>query len=405
MNNSIIPYGKQNITKEDIDAVVEVLKSDYLTQGPKIKEFENQFAQYIGSKYAVAVSNGTAALHLCTLALGVTEGDKVITSPITFSASANCIRYCGGEVIFSDIDPSNFLIEINKVRALLESSPRGTYSGIIPVDFAGKAVNMEAFRKLADEFGLWIIEDACHAPGSFFTDSSGIRQNCGNGSFAELSIFSFHPVKHITSGEGGMITTNNELLYEKLLKLRTHGITKDTHNYQNSIEFAAGTQEHHSEYPGWYMEMQELGYNYRMTDFQAALGITQLKKANAGLQRRKEIALKYNQAFKNISHIVLPQPELIGEEFFSHAYHLYIIQVENRLEMYNELRKKNIFAQIHYIPVHLMPYYQDLGWKVGDMPFAEAYYKQCLSIPMYPTLSDAEQEYVIETILSLLDKA
>ncbi len=405
MNNSIIPYGKQNITKEDIDAVVEVLKSDYLTQGPKIKEFEDHFAQYIGSKYAVAVSNGTAALHLCTLALGVTEGDKVITSPITFSASANCIRYCGGEVIFSDIDPSNFLLDINKVRALLESSPKGTYSGIIPVDFAGKAVNMEAFRKLADEFSLWIIEDACHAPGSFFTDSNGIRQNCGNGSFAELSIFSFHPVKHIASGEGGMITTNNELLYEKLLKLRTHGITKDPNNYQNSIEFAAGTQTHHNEYPGWYMEMQELGFNYRMTDFQAALGITQLKKANDGLQRRKEIALKYNQAFKNISQIVLPQPELIGEEFFSHAYHLFIIQVENRLEMYNELRKKNIFAQIHYIPVHLMPYYQNLGWKAGDMPLAEAYYKKCLSIPMYPTLSDAEQDYVIETILSLLGKA
>ncbi|MGK0308875.1 MAG: dTDP-4-amino-4,6-dideoxygalactose transaminase, partial [Urechidicola sp.] len=200
-----IPYGRQNITDEDIKAVVETLKSDYLTQGPKIMEFEKGFAAYVGSKYAVALSNGTAALHLCTLALGVERGDKVITTPITFAASANCIRYCGGEVVFSDINPETYLLDIDKVRLLLESSPQGTYKGIIPVDFAGRANNLEEFRVLANEYNLWIIEDACHSPGGFFTDSNSSIEKCGNGNYADLAIFSFHPVKHIASGEGGMI--------------------------------------------------------------------------------------------------------------------------------------------------------------------------------------------------------
>ena len=405
MYKTPIPYGKQNITQEDVTAVVEALRSDYLTQGPIIKEFEVSFANYVGSKYAVAVCNGTAALHLCALALGVKNGQKVITTPITFAASANCIRYCDGEVVFSDIDSSTLLLDLEKVKALINSSPKGTYAGIIPVDFAGRPVNLEALRSICAENNMWIIEDACHAPGAWFKDSTGEKHSAGNGKYADLAIFSFHPVKHIASGEGGMITTNDEALYEKLLMLRTHGITREKDKFQNSIAFAAGTEEHHNEYPSWYMEMQELGFNYRITDIQAALGLTQLNRADAGLQRRKAIALKYDQAFKNIPQIVSPQLEITGDESFSHAYHLYIIQVENRLEMYNELRKKNIFAQIHYIPVHLMPYYQNLGWKVGDMPFAEAYYKKCLSIPMYPTLTDAEQEYVIETILSLIDKA
>lgn len=253
MSQQIIPYGKQNITETDIQAVVETLQSDYLTQGPKIKEFEDAFAEYVGSKYAVAVANGTAALHLNCLALNVKEGDKVITTPITFAASANCVRYCGGEVVFADIDPKTYLLDINKVRELLESSPKGTYRGIIPVDFAGRAVNLEAFRKLANEFDLWIIEDSCHSPGGYFIDSKGQQQNCGNGKFADLAIFSFHPVKHIAAGEGGMITTNDQSLYEKLLMLRTHGITKDENSYQNSVAVAGGD----SNYPAWYMEMQE----------------------------------------------------------------------------------------------------------------------------------------------------
>jgi UDP-4-amino-4,6-dideoxy-N-acetyl-beta-L-altrosamine transaminase len=388
-----IPYGRQNITQEDIHAVISTLQSDYLTQGPKIKEFEDAFAKYVSAKYAVAVSNGTAALHLCILALGVDEKSKVITTPITFAASANCVRYCGGEVVFADIDPDTYLLDINKVKALLQASPKGTYQGIIPVDFAGKAIALEAFRQLADEYNLWIIEDACHAPGGYFTDSKGIKQNCGNGEFADLAIFSFHPVKHIATGEGGMITTNDERLYKKLLTLRTHGITRDTDAFQNSTEFASAT-EGVSDYPGWYMEMQTLGYNYRLTDFQAALGVSQLKRADEGIERRKAIAQKYNEAFKECDFIKGQSGVVDG-----HAYHLYIIEVENRLALYNHLKVNNIFAQIHYIPCHLMPYYKQLGWKEGDMPHAEKYYSQCISLPMYPTLTDTEQVYVIEQIL------
>ncbi len=227
MEKRSIPYGRQNITQADMDAVTETLQHPYLTQGPKIKEFEAAFAEYVGAEYAVAVANGTAALHLCTLALAVNEQSNVITTPITFAASANCVRYCGGQVTFADIDTKTAIIDIDAVRALLENSPKGTYQGIIPVDFAGLPVNLEALRALADEYDLWIIEDACHAPGGFFTDSKGQKQHCGNGKFADLAIFSFHPVKHIACGEGGMITTNDKTLYEKLLILRTHGITKE----------------------------------------------------------------------------------------------------------------------------------------------------------------------------------
>lgn len=389
MENKVIPYGRQNITEEDIAVVVETLKSDYLTQGPKIKEFEDNFAQYVGSKYALAVANGTAALHLCALALGVKEGDKVITTPITFAASANCVRYCGGEVVFGDIDPDTYLLDIQSVITLLEASPKGTYKGIIPVDFAGRAVNLEEYRKLADDYGLWIIEDACHAPGGFFKDSKGVEQYCGNGNFADLAIFSFHPVKHIASGEGGMITTNDEGLYKKLLALRTHGIVKDNDLYTNSIEFAGGKED----YPLWYMEMQTLGYNYRITDFQAALGNSQLQRADEGVERRREIAKIYKEAFTDKEYVKGQSGVVEG-----HAYHLYILEVEDRLGLYNYLRTKKIFAQIHYVPCHLMPYYRELGWNEGDRPHAEKYYQHCISLPMYPTLSAEEQQYVIDCV-------
>lgn len=384
-----IPYGKQHITQEDIDVVIETLQSDFLTQGPKILEFEEAFAKYVGAKYAVAVANGTAALHLCALALEVKEGQKVITTPITFAASANCVRYCGGDVIFADIDPKTYLLDVNSVRELLETAPKGTYTGIIPVDFAGRSVDLEAFRRLADEFGLWIIEDACHAPGGYFIDSKANKQRCGNGFFADLAIFSFHPVKHIASGEGGMITTNDESLYHRLLQLRTHGIVKNNDAYQNSIEFAGGKDS----YPQWYMEMQMLGYNYRITDFQAALGNSQLKRAGQGLERRKEIASIYSKAFANNPYIKGQSGEVDG-----HAYHLYVIEVPKRRELYDYLRANDVFAQIHYIPCHLMPYYRQLGWKEGDRPNAERYYKHCISLPMYPTLTREEQQIVIDLI-------
>lgn len=394
--SKMIPYGKQHITEEDINAVVSILRSEYLTQGPSVLAFEKKFASYIGAEYAVAVANGTAALHLCTMALGVKTGEKVITTPITFAASANCVRYCGGEVVFSDIDDETLLIDIPKVKQLLEASPKGTYAGIIPVDFGGRPVNLEELRKLVYKYDMWILEDACHAPGASFIDSKGNIQNSGNGAFADLAIFSFHPVKHIATGEGGMITTNNKELYEKLMVFRTHGITRNADNFINSIEFAIG--EKGNDYPGWYMEMQELGYNYRLTDIQASLGCSQLDRAETNLQKRKEIALRYDIAFKEHKHIHSPQVEIKNDASVSHAYHLYIIRCKNRLGLYNYLREKNIFCQVHYIPTHLMPYYRQLGWKEGDMPVAEKYYAECLSLPMYPTLSLEEQQYVINQI-------
>lgn len=380
-----ISYGRQNITEEDIQAVVETLKSDFLTQGPKIAEFEQNFAKYVGAKYAVAVCNGTAALHLSAMALDVQPSDNVIVTPMTFAASANCVRYCGGNVCFCDINSENYLLDLDKLQQLLESKPAGYYKGIIPVDFAGYPVNMETLKEIADKYELWIIEDACHAPGGYFIDSSGQKQLCGNGKFADLTCFSFHPVKHIATGEGGMITTNSQKLYEKLLLYRTHGITKN----------ADKMNENHG---GWYYEMLELGYNYRLTDFQAALGISQLKRADAGLARRQEIAQKYIDGFQNIKGIKLPK---VAQGFY-HAYHLFVIQVENRLELYNYLRENNIFAQVHYEPVHLLPYYKQLGNKQGDMPVAENFYAHCLSLPMYPSLADEEQYYVIEKIKKFL---
>lgn len=380
-----IPYGHQHITDEDIAAVINTLKSDYLTQGPQITAFEKAFAVYVGAKYAVAVNNATAGLHLGATVLGVKPGDKVIVTPITFAASANCIRYCGGEVVFCDIDKNTYLMDIQKLEEMLQAAPRGTYQGIVPVDFAGYPVNLEAFRKLADEYGLWIMEDACHAPGGYFTDNRGEKQYCGNGNYADVAVFSFHPVKHIATGEGGMVTTNSKELYDKLCLFRTHGITKDQ----------AMLYENHG---GWYYEMQELGYNYRMTDFQAALGISQLRRADEGLARRQQIAARYNEAFAGIEGIKVP---FVGESIY-HAYHLYIIQVDDRKGLYDYLRVNNVYAQVHYVPLHLMPYYRQLGCKEGDCPVAEEYYRHCLSLPMFPTLTEEEQRYVIEKVIEFV---
>ena len=367
-----IPYGRQSINDDDIKAVVETLKSDYLTQGPKIREFEEKFAGYVGARYAVAFNNATSALHTAAVALDVKPGDKVIVTPLTFAASANCIRYCGGEVKFCDIDPETYLMDIDRLREILEACPRGTYKGVVIVDFAGYPHNLEDFRNLCDEYGLWLIEDACHAPGAWFTDSTGERQKSGNGRFADISIFSFHPVKHIATGEGGMATTNNPELFKRLCHFRTHGITKDP----SLLEKNDG---------GWYYEMQDLGFNYRLTDFQAALGVTQLERADKGLERRQEIARKYDEAFAGIDGIRTPMRD--GD-----IYHA------DRKGLYNFLHDNGIYAQVHYVPLHLMPYYRELGNKEGDLPVVEEYYRHCLSLPMYPTLTDEEQEYVIEKV-------
>ncbi len=376
-----IPYGRQNIEQDDIDAVVKTLTADFLTQGPKVKEFEDRFAEYVGSKYAVAVNNATSGLHLSVLALGLKEGERVITTSITFAASANCIRYAGGEVWFADIDPDTYLLSLESTKKLIESKPKGFFKGIIPVDFAGLPVDLEDFRALANEHDLWIIEDACHAPGGFFTDSKGDKQMCGNGNYADIGVFSFHPVKHIACGEGGMVTTNSESLYKKLSSLRTHGITKEN------------MSENHG---GWFYEMQELGFNYRLTDIQCALGITQLAKNNKGVARRNEIANTYKQAFNGkVKYQNLPEGTY-------NAHHLFVVEVEDRKGLYDFLRTHNIFAQIHYIPVHTLPYYKEIGYGSADLSNAETYYSKCISLPMFPSLTDDEQAFVIEKVLSYI---
>lgn len=376
-----IPYGKQHIEQDDIDAVVKTLTADFLTQGPKVQEFEDKFAAYVGAKYAVAVNNATSGLHLAVLALDLKEGERVITTPITFAASANCIRYAGGEVWFADIDSDSYLLSLESTKKLIESKPKGFFKGIIPVDFAGLPVNLEAFRALANEHDLWIIEDACHAPGGYFTDSKGTKQMCGNGKYADIGIFSFHPVKHIACGEGGMITTNSETLFKKLSLLRTHGITKEN------------MEENHG---GWFYEMQELGYNYRLTDIQSALGITQLAKNPNGVKRRNDIANTYKKAFNGkIKFQSLPEGTY-------NAHHLFVVEVEDRKGLYDFLRTQNIFAQIHYIPVHTMPYYKEIGYGSANLNNSETYYSKCISLPMYPNLTDEEQAFVIEQVLHFI---
>lgn len=378
-----IPYGRQHIDQLDIDAVISTLQADYLTQGPKVIEFEEKFAAYVGSKYAVAVANATCGLHLAVLALEVKPNDRVITTPITFAATANSVRYAGGEVWFADIDPNTYLLSIEHTRKLIESKPKGFFKGIIPVDFAGLPVNIEGFRKLAEEYNLWIIEDACHAPGGHFIDSTGKKQMCGNGNYADMGIFSFHPVKHIACGEGGMVTTNSKELYNKLSLLRTHGITKEN------------MSENHG---GWYYEMQTLGFNYRLTDIQSALGITQLAKNEQGVIRRNQIAKYYKEAFEGkIKFQYLPEDNL-------NAHHLFVIEVKDRKGLYDHLKAHNIFAQIHYIPLHLAPYYNQFGWKEGDFPNAEKYYQHCISLPMYPGLKEQEQDYVINSVIEFVEK-
>lgn len=382
MINRPISYGRQYISEEDVLAVVETLQSDYLTQGPKISEFEKDFATYCGSHYACMVSNGTAALHLCAMALGIKPGDKVITSPITFVASANGFRYEGAEIVFCDIDSQTYCLDLNKLEMLLKASPKGTYKAVVPVDFAGYPIDEERLRRLADEYEFSIVVDACHAPGGSFIDSNGDKQMVGNCKFADLTVFSFHPVKHIATGEGGAITTNKKELYDKVALYRTHGITKNP-------DFLTKNDG------GWYYEMQELGYNYRITDIQAALGISQLRRLDWSIQRRNEIAQKYDDSFKSLP-IKIP----FRNKNIRHAFHLYVIQVDadKRKELYNFLRENNIFSQVLYIPAHTMPYYKSLGWKEGDCPVAEDYYSKCLALPMFPSLTEEEQEYVIEKI-------
>lgn len=380
-----IPYGHQYISDDDIEAVVRALKSDYLTCGPAIPEFEKAFAEYVGADYTVAVCNATAALHIAAMALGVKPGDNVICTPMTFASSANCIRFCGGNVKFVDINPQTYLLDIDKLKSVLAASPKGTYQGMVLVDFAGYPHNMEEYRKVADEYGMWILEDACHAPGAYFTNSKGEKVYAGCGRYSDITVFSFHPVKHITTGEGGMACTQDKSLYEKMSLYRTHGITHDA----SRLERKDGL---------WYYEMQELGYNYRITDIQAALGTSQLKRARKNVELRRELVRKYNEAFASIEGIKTPYE---AADVY-HAYHLYVIQVENREGLYNFLRANNVYAQVLYYPLNLMPYYRQFGNKEGDLPMVEEYYRHCLALPMFPTLTDEQQRYIIDKVIEFV---
>ena len=361
-------YGKQNINEDDIKAVVEVLKSPYLTCGPKVKEFEKTICDYTGAKYCVAVNSATSALHIAMMALGIKEGDEVITTPITFLASANCARYEGAKVVFADIDSETANINPKEIERHITSKTRA----IIPVHFTGQSCDMEAILKIAKENNLFVVEDGAHAIGS---DYKNTKVGCCK--YSDMTVFSFHPVKTITTCEGGAVTTNNEELYKKLCALRAHGMHKDGDMVSD-----------------WRYEMRELGYNYRMTDVQSALGISQMKRLDVFKKRRREIVDYYN---KNLG-----LPHLIEREFSNACFHLYPILVKNRREFYFKAREIGLNLQVHYIPVHLQPYYRNLGYKEGDYKNAENYYEHCISLPLYPDLTDSDLEEIVKRIKSIV---
>ena len=377
----MINYGKQTVDTIDIQAVTDTLQSDWLTQGPKISTFEADLAKYCGARFAVAVANGTAALHLANLVMDLQPGDGVITTPITFLATANAVIYCGGRPYFSDIEYGTINIDPIKVQKTITDTPG--IKGIIPVHFAGVVADMENIYSIAKENNLWVIEDACHALGGNWIDTKGSKHRVGDCAYSDMTVFSFHPVKQITTGEGGAILTNNERLYQRLLKLRTHGMTKEP----------SQMIENHGD---WYYEMQELGYNYRITDIQCSLGLTQLQRNDEWVARRRELVSRYDLAFEDLDEIH-PQSHPDSNECYS--YHLYVVRARNRKNLYDFLKTKGINTQVHYIPIHLQPYYKQLfGYKRGDFPVAEDYYSEALSLPIYPLLTNQDQDKVIRQI-------
>ena len=371
-----IPYGRQCIGEDDIQAVVDILKSDYLTTGPSIEEFERIVAEYVRVKYAVAVTNGTAALHAACFAAGIKPGDEVITSPITFAASANCVLYCGGTPVFADIDKRTYNIDPRDIRRKIASRTKA----IIAVHLAGQPCDMDEIHKIADENHLIVIEDGAHALGSVYKGKK-------IGGLSDLTTFSFHPVKPITTGEGGMITTNDEALYQKLLLFRSHGITRDA----SLLKEAEGP---------WYYEQQCLGYNYRITDFQCALGISQMRKLDCFLERRRRLVRRYEEALKGCTNVITPY-QMEGTDS---GWHLYIIQVLNhdRKEVFEKLREQGIGVNVHYIPVYKHPYYQENGYGSVHCENAEHLYENMLSLPLYPLLTDEQQEFVIQAVKLIL---
>lgn len=376
-----IPYGKQNISEDDIRAVTDVLKSDFLTQGPAVPEFEACIKNYVGVKYAVAVNSATSALHIACLALGVGEGDIVWTSPNTFVASSNCALYCGASVDFVDIDPDTYNMNVDQLELKLKQAKidQKLPKVVIPVAFAGQSSDMKKIRMLADEYHFSVIEDASHAIGGSY-----LGEKIGSCSWADITILSFHPVKIITTAEGGMALTNSQDLSDKMQLLRSHGITRDEDK-----------MEHSADGP-WYYEQIELGFNYRMTDMQAALGISQMKRIDSFVMRRHEIATRYKLLLQDLN-ITVPYQH---PDSYS-ALHLFPVVVKDcnkRKEIFNAMRKAGIGVNVHYIPVHTQPFYQRLGFKIGQFPQSEAYYAGAISLPMYATLTDDQQDYIIKTL-------
>lgn len=371
-----IPYGRQCIEEDDIQAVTDVLRSDYLTTGPKIAEFERMVASYVGAKYAVAVSNGTAALHVACLAAGITEGDEVITTPITFAASVNCVLYCGGTPVFADIDPKTYNIDPEDIRRKITARTKA----IIPVHLAGQPCDMDAIYAIAKEHHLIVIEDGAHALGAEYKGRK-------IGGLSDMTTFSFHPVKPITTGEGGMVMTNDENLYQRLCLFRSHGITRD----EELLESHEGA---------WYYEQQLLGYNYRLTDIQCALGISQMNKLDRFLERRRKLAKRYDAAFFDCTDIVTPYQM----KDTNSGWHLYMIQVKNhdRKEVFDKLRAMGIGVNVHYIPVYKHPYYREHGYQDTVCEHAEELYKHLISLPLYPLLRDEEQNAVIAAVREII---
>jgi perosamine synthetase len=383
----MINYGRQWLDEDDIDAVTAVLRSDFLTQGPWVGEFEGALANYVGAQYAVAVSSGTAALHLAVQALNIEKGCEGMTAPNTFAASANCFLYNRLTPSFADIDAKTYSMDPAELEKKLSPNTRV----VIPVHFAGQPADMETIASITKNKDIHLIEDASHAVGSKYAN----RRMVGSCCYSDMTVFSFHPVKTIATAEGGAITTNNKEFYQTLLLLRNHGITKDESRFVNPSE---------APYGPWYYEMQALGFNYRLTDMQAALGFSQLKKIGQFVARRREIVRRYNLAFKEISFLTIPYER---EEVFS-AFHLYVLKIDfeaikkTRTRVMHELREKGVGTQVHYIPVHLQPYYKEhFHLKEGDFPAAEDYYRHCLSIPLFPKMTDSDIDHVIESIIEL----
>lgn len=374
----MIPYGKQTIEQDDIQAVVDVLQSDFLTTGPKIAEFEQTVADYVGAKYAVAISNGTSALHAACFAAGIGPGDEVITTPLTFAASANCVLYCGGTPVFADVDPKTYNIDPEDIRRKITDRTKA----IIAVHLAGQPCDMDAIHSIAREHGLIVIEDGAHALGSVYKGKKV-------GSMSDMTTFSFHPVKPITTGEGGMIVTDNEEFYKKMVLFRSHGITRDD------------SMMTRNDGP-WFYQQFDLGYNYRITDIQCALGCSQMKKLDRFLARRKEIVARYNEAFADCDNIITPY-QLSDTES---GWHLYIVQVKNcdRRQVFEGMREKGIGVNVHYIPVYMHPYYQEHGYENVHCANADEIYSHIISLPLYPGLTSEQQDYVIDTLKSLCEE-